>query len=211
MIIDRIFIINLKERIDRKNHMVKELNKQNMDNYEFFEAIKPTEKEVLEWNKVYCNHVSKINYKIGCLGCLKSHIAIIKLALERGYENILILEDDTVFSQPFDTIYEVANELEFIGETYDMLYLAGSHLGSKRMVTDNVMKIVGTYTTGSYLINKKTMNYVINNINHYSREIDVFYAEEIQTRFDCYCANPRITKQMSGYSDIQQKNVKYAL
>ena len=60
--------------------------------------------DIIEWNNQFCSHVRTnfndpqklLFYMIGCLGCLKSHLEVCKLALERKYKNILILEDDTL-------------------------------------------------------------------------------------------------------------------
>ena len=41
MNINKVFIINLKHRTDRKAHMIKELERIGIGDYEFFEAIKP--------------------------------------------------------------------------------------------------------------------------------------------------------------------------
>lgn len=215
MNIDKIFIINLSHRTDRKKIMINEMEKQNISNYEFFNAIKPSINEVNEWNLNYCNYVKKSvhpnkfdNYRIGCLGCMKSHIEVIKMALERNYDNILILEDDTEFIDDFHKLFKYSNQ---INNEYDMLYLSGSHLGSRLPVSNNIQKINGTLTTGSYLIKKYAMNYLIKNINSYEKEIDKFYCEKIQPELICYTVYPHITKQANGYSDIQQTIVNYKL
>jgi GR25 family glycosyltransferase involved in LPS biosynthesis len=215
MIIDKIFIINLAHRTDRKEHMINEMKKQNISNYEFFDAIRPTLKEVNEWNSNYCNYVKKDvhplkfdNYRIGCLGCLKSHIEVIKIALTRNYKNILILEDDTEFITDISKLYEYSEQID---NNYDMLYLCGSHLGIKTNISNNIKKIIGTYTTGSYCISYKAMKYFVDNINRYEKEIDVFYATVLQKNLHCYCTYPHITKQCNGFSDIQQNFVNYKL
>lgn len=41
MKIDKIFIINLKHRKDRKIHIIKELYRVGASNYEFFNAVQP--------------------------------------------------------------------------------------------------------------------------------------------------------------------------
>ena len=33
---DKIYVINLKNSIDRKNHILNEFNKKNINNFEFF-------------------------------------------------------------------------------------------------------------------------------------------------------------------------------
>tara|TARA_Y100000389_G_scaffold162978_1_gene166038 strand:+ start:4246 stop:4902 length:657 start_codon:yes stop_codon:yes gene_type:complete len=216
MKIDKIFIINLEYRTDRKEEIIKELKKHNIYNYEFFKAIRPGIQDIIEWNNNYCDHVKKsfqdpnkfLYYQIGCLGCLKSHVEICKLALERNYKNILILEDDTEFLHNLDTLDKFSSQ---INDNYDMLYLCGSHNGPREKITENIVKTKKTHTTGSYLITENAMKYLFENIKSYSKEIDVFYAEEIQSRFNCYCTLPHISKQRDGYSDIQQGNVCYKL
>ena len=214
MKLDRIFIINLEHRKDRKQQITHELEKQKIDNYEFFKAIRPSPKEISEWDPEYCFHVLKDvhprrfnKYQMGCLGCLKSHVEVCKLALSRNYKNILVLEDDTQFIDDFNKLYTYSSDIDNI----DMLYLAGSHLGTQQSITNNIKKVVGTHTTGSYCINEKAMKYLVENIQHYKKEIDVYYAKEIQPKFNCYCVFPHITKQRDGFSDIQQTNVNYKL
>ena len=213
MDIDKIFIINLEHRTDRKEQIIKEMKKVGVTNYEFFKAIRPSIADIISWNNFYCNHVRTsfdpkrfVNYQIGCLGCLKSHVEVCKLALSRGYKNILILEDDTEFLYGMENLYKYASQ---INNKYSMLYLCGSHLGSKKQVSENIIKVVGTHTTGSYLIKEPAMRFLVDHIQSYGKEIDVFYGTILQYNLDCYCTYPHITKQRDGYSDIQQGEVSY--
>ena len=216
MQIDKIFIINLEYRTDRKEEMIKELEKHNIINYEFFKALRPDMQNIIEWNNNYCAHVKNsfpesekfLYYQIGCLGCLQSHVEVCKIALERNYKNILILEDDTVFLDNLDTLSKFSSQ---INNKYDMLYLCGSHNGARERITKNIVKTKKTHTTGSYLITENAMKYLLENIKSYAKEIDVFYAEEIQNRFNCFCTFPHISKQKDVYSDIQGGNVSYSL
>ena len=92
-----------------------------------------------------------------------------------------------------------------------MLYLSGSHLGNTNKISENIIKVNGTYTTGSYLITNNAMNYFVNNIKNYNKEVDVFLAENIQPYFNCFCIIPHLTTQLEGFSDIQNKYVNYEL
>ena len=216
MKIDKIFVINLEYRTDRKEQMIVELQKHNITNYEFFKAVRPSIQDIIDWNSNYCQHVKSsfnkhykfLYYQIGCLGCLKSHVEVCKLALERKYKNILILEDDTEFIYSLEELSKYSKQ---INDNYDMLYLCGSHLGKKEKVQENIMKVNRTHTTGSYLITENAMKFLVNNIDSYTKEIDVFYADEIQTNFKCFCTSPHIARQRVGYSDIQQEIVSYSL
>ena len=57
--IDKIFIINLKHRSDRRKKIINELNNQNIDpsHYEFFDGIRPTIDDIQLWNENFCKHV----------------------------------------------------------------------------------------------------------------------------------------------------------
>ena len=74
--IDNIFYINMEKRKDRRSEIESELNNFNLP-FERFEGIETK--------------------GFGTLGCGKSHLAVLKIAKERGYKNILILEDDFMF------------------------------------------------------------------------------------------------------------------
>lgn len=212
---NQLFIINMAHREDRKQHMLNEIKIQQITQFEFFVGMKLSMSDLNKWNPNYCEHVRRdihpakfLNYRLGALGCLQSHLNIYRLALERGYESIMILEDDTTFTGNMDVFESYIKQLN--GE-YDMLYLAGSHLSNPKLVEDNLFKVIKTYTTGSYCIRKKAMQYIVDNIQSYSKEIDVFLAEEVQPRFQCYVIQPHLTRQRDGYSDIQQGNVKYKI
>ena len=75
--IDKIIYINLEKRKDRKIEIEDELSKFDLlSNAERFNAIEND---------------------TGIVGCTESHLNVLKLAKERGYKNILILEDDFTF------------------------------------------------------------------------------------------------------------------
>ena len=224
MKIDKVFIINLEHRTDRREQIIEELKRVGIDNYEFFKAIQPTEETMKIWNPQFLNPIPQwfalsggdhTKYRIGALGCMLSHLEIIKKCIENNYENVLILEDDTIFKidngLKFDTIMSVLdsqiNNLDF-----GLLYLAGNHRGAiLEKKTDNVTKVQGTLTTGSYIINKRVMKCIVDKMANFPREVDVFYSTYIQKEYPCYCIMPHLTRQGDGYSDIVQKNVSYKL
>ena len=83
---DRIRIINLRARADRRREMVGELERLELKNdprVEFFEAIAPA--DCGKWRT------------IGEHGCYLSHLAVLKSAALAG-ESILLLEDDCDFT-----------------------------------------------------------------------------------------------------------------
>lgn len=85
----RIFIINLPQRRDRRVEIERELNRAGMaltpGRIEIFPGQRPSDAAGF-WNTAV-------------RGCFLSHFMIIKLAAQMRLENVLILEDDLVFSQ----------------------------------------------------------------------------------------------------------------
>jgi len=219
-----VFIINCEHRHDRRKNITKQLQKVGVTNYEFFKAIQPTEEDMKNWNANFLQPIPKwfqgkgdeTKYRLGSLGCMLSHIEIMKLARERKYKQILILEDDTEFLLPqgikLENVFTVLkNQVDKINN-YALIYLAGNHRGSKLdKITPNLYKVKGTLTTGSYIINELGMKYVLKHIKGCEREIDVFYANKMQNDMLCYCIMPHLTRQADGYSDIVQQNVSYNL
>ena len=77
--IDKIYIINLKHRTDRLEHIIGELNKVNVDKnkVEIIEAVYEPE--------------------LGALGCAKSHIIALEKFIFSKNKNCLIFEYDFSF------------------------------------------------------------------------------------------------------------------
>lgn len=73
--IDKVLYINLEHRKDRKNNI-----EQLLNNYE-----------------LCYDRIDAIYDKIGCVGCLLSHIKALYTAITSKCKNVLILEDDFTF------------------------------------------------------------------------------------------------------------------
>jgi len=212
--VDRIFIINLKYRKDRKDHAMQQMSEQGISNFESLDAIRPTSEEVNEWCPTYC-HDWKYSfpsmerfehYRISALGCLKSHLGVVALALSRGYERILILEDDVKFMRPWSSLQACWPQDEF-----DIFYLGGGHIRPPVPVSGRkgLCRVVDTARTDGYIITRRAMRFLNENIEGFHREIDTFYQWIIQWRAKCYCLVPSMIGQIDGFSDIQEKMVSY--
>ena len=87
--IDKIIYINLKKRTDRRQQIEEDLTALQLK-YERFDAIETP--------------------GFGLLGCGLSHLSVLKLAKERAYKNVLILEDDFMFLVSKDTLEDQLNQ-----------------------------------------------------------------------------------------------------
>jgi len=231
--VDKIFIINLKTRQDRYNNMVAELIKQQITNVEFFNAICPMLNDVninhdnvlkdysnASYDLVEYGWQSKNEYKYiqSIVGCKVSHVEIIKLAKERKYKSVLILEDDIEFVDEWlTTIDGTFNDIKKLDETkelnknFDMLYLTCNHHFPYIDIAENLAKPTYGLQTCGYIINESIYDFVIDNAVNSGMTIDIFYCEYIQKNpyFKVYCVMPNIINQVSGFSTIEDKNINY--
>src|SRR5229473_675127 len=108
----RIEIINLPDRADRRQEMVKQLKQIGLGplsgRVEFYPAQRPASRG--DWPS------------IGARGCFLSHYAILKRARDEGLKNILVLEDDCDFTPEFRQHQRRFAQL-LCATAWDILYL----------------------------------------------------------------------------------------
>ena len=140
--IEKIIYINLDKRQDRYAEIEKEFSDMNLSCERFAGIVHPAS---------------------GLVGCGLSHLAVLKLAKERNYKNILIVEDDFTFKVDKD-FFE--NQLSLFFESkieYDVLMLA---YGMSSNATDtniqSFKRISSAHTASCYLVNSHYYDKLIN-------------------------------------------------
>jgi GR25 family glycosyltransferase involved in LPS biosynthesis len=120
---DRIFIINLKKRSDRKEKMIKRLSKAGISNYEFVEAINGYNEPYL--SMYHTKHRTQGFFENpGALGILLSALKVLVWSVKQNYKKILILEDDAVFHLNFKETFK--NRIGKIPNDWKLLYFGTS-------------------------------------------------------------------------------------
>jgi len=196
---DNIFIINLLRRTDRKELMIKKLLEANIIKYEFIDAIDGQDLEIKNKFLTYINQTKIVS--TGHYACLLSHIKAIKLAKERNYSNIMILEDDINFCDDF------INKLQnLLIPQYDILYLGGIISKIKLFFNDwsKCNKIMGAY---GYILSSKLFDYVIYNLEKITEYVDVFYLKHVQPNYLTIILNDYIKTNLDS-SDTSKKSKK---
>lgn len=194
--IDKIFYINLDRRTDRRDLIEMDLAKIGLVAERFV----------------------GIPYEPGIVGCGKSHLAVMKLAKERGYKNVLILEDDFTFLVSKEEL-DVALEKFFSNvKDYDVCMLCGQNM-SVTPPTNGLSKVFEANNASAYIINGHYLDALI---ELYERALPLLeqtgehwnYANDqvwkvLQRKDNWLCFNPRLGKQRSGYSDNAKAFMDY--
>lgn len=163
---DKIFYINLKRDVERNDYMINQFKEFGITNYERFEAVECTQMP----DKHIWRNFNKQDDKYikGSVGCRLSHVGVLKLAKERDYKFVMILEDDVKILTDLSGILK-ENNLQ-IGMA-DMLYFGGLVERQYRG------QVVGAY---AYAVRNTLFDDILNMAIPSGMEIDNFYAKVIQ-------------------------------
>jgi hypothetical protein len=196
-LIEHVIFINLDKRLDRLENILKTVS--------IFPMINVTRLS------------ASLNEKSPHIGCYTSHIKAIKMAIEKGWNNVLILEDDACWN---DTIeWETLQNKMISG--YDCIVLGGM----LAQYDSETLKLHKCFGTSSYLVSKNYYSTLLSNfeegkrkcIQDDSRPLGFLKLRE-KFRLDNYWHNLMrrdnwfIVKMMSvipSYSDITNNNVDY--
>lgn len=194
---DKIVYINLDRRKDRNDECISELEKHSIIAERFCAIDGNNEEAPLGWR-----------HSLGNLGCVRSHLEVIKFARDNKYKSILILEDDVIFTN----IEKFENFYSQLPTDWDILYLSGNHNlheGHKlNMISENIAKCYLTYTTHSFAVRDTMYDKIIDILSNASEPVDVEYTK-IQRICNSYSFYPGLSTQRVGYSDIMNSEVDY--
>ncbi|MEL3901409.1 MAG: glycosyltransferase family 25 protein [Treponema phagedenis] len=109
----KVFIVNLKESIDRRQYMIEEMKKTNLQ-YEFFDAVNG--KDIKNIEEIYDKENAIKAYgrelKLGEIGCAMSHLLIYKKMIDENIEQALIFEDDIIIANDFNRVFSEILKIE---------------------------------------------------------------------------------------------------
>ena len=124
-LVDKIIYINLDERKDRREQLETEfLHNIPSDKIMRFSAIKDVR---------------------GYIGCTRSHIACLDIAIKNNWNNVMIVEDDAMWNN-FDEGYIILQKI--IKNPYDVITLGGV----KSIYDHNTYKLKSCQTATCYIV-----------------------------------------------------------
>ena len=110
--------INLKERKEKNQHMIKMLKSLNLE-YERFNGLKFTKNDTIKMKnrmvkrvKEYLEDDIKIKRGLGIIGCYTSHLNVLKKYKNCKYKYLCVLEDDVKFDEK--TLKIVNENIDFL-------------------------------------------------------------------------------------------------
>ncbi len=158
----------------------------------------------------------------GQVGCLLSHLGIIRLAMSQGMKNVMIVEDDVQFD--VDKFVAQCEFLSFVPPSWDMIYFGGNHQTEPTPIINfdafppewdmcestTVSKTTCTFTTHCLAINLQSpmITNMIFMIQQVALPVDVCYAAFHATN-NVFTSTKKITWQRETFSDIEQRVVNY--
>ena len=222
---DKGFIINLKDRPERLERSLKELNKSKITGVERFDGIIIKDPNFSDF------------------GCTESHIAIAKKQVENNWEYVLYLEDDIIFdlfyheNQRKISYDKVINQIIEDFKTFkpDVLWLGTRPETYVEKFSKVLVKPNKTLMSHAYVGSLKFAKFVVENfdyktLNHFSYKWPIdFFISQINVKDDwqimlknggevilkndlnVYMTLPMIFNQGEGYSDIINRHVDYSI
>ena len=194
----KIKIINLKSRTDRKNYMIEQFSKNDVTNYEFFEAINGKQiKESEEVRMLF--EGNDFNYKKGVIGCSLSHIHLWnELLHDNANKFYVILEDDIELCDNFKQHLDYVCKL-FYEEKLEYLSL-GEYDSNKQFPSLNTN--IEMYTKDLYKEGHIQFAYIISKLA-IAKSFEYINSCSIKCALD----NPQAFGYILNYSAINYKLV----
>lgn len=198
---DQIYYINLDKRPDRKEQILSELRRMDVN-----------------MNKV--TRIAGVISKFGAHGCSLAHLNCLNDCIKRKYKNCLILEDDFIFTHDRQKTHNLLNQFFDTGELWDVILFGGGVMKHENTEYDFFVKILDAQTTSGYAVNTHYIQTLQKNFDESSKLlgkhprpiprycIDMYW-KRLQPRDNWFIITPKLGYQREGYSDIEKKNVNY--
>jgi GR25 family glycosyltransferase involved in LPS biosynthesis len=190
--------INLPKRVDRKEHVEKELSKIGVP-FERFNAIKLPN---------------------GALGCSMSHLKCLQIAKEKSWSHVFICEDDIQFLDSDLFKKQLDTFLKSHTNDWDVLLVAGNNMPPYIPIDESCVQVKQCQTTTGYIVKQHYYDTLIENFKlgiqclmrephkHALYAIDKYWFF-LQQRDRWFLIIPLTVVQRTDYSDIEKRMVNY--
>jgi GR25 family glycosyltransferase involved in LPS biosynthesis len=190
--IDLIYYINISHRTDREKLFQKELGKM---------AFEPS-----KIHKLYASTG-------GFMGCTKSHIRSLQMALASGANKIAIFEDDFMLTMKIQNAVTLIDQFFKVFPNANVLMLQSNPIEIQSTAMSGISKVKKALSTAGYIIKVEYIPTMIRNLQQSLKDgkpfdIGLF---QLQSTDHWYALQPPMGKQRPSFSDIENKFVNYGL
>lgn len=198
-IADQVFVINLERRQDRAEHMREQSEKHQFDAL----VVRAVDAKEIQ---------NPTGLRDGEYALLLSYASIIQWARQKGFDKIIILEDDAFFVDDFEPRLE--SEWPLIPADWDLVFLGenNSSLGAGWIpsvaVNSKIRKVFSSFGAHAILIRSNMYDSILDGISSFDKPLDVMFAS-LQQHCNAYGFIPTLCKQRSFHSDIIGFNPEY--
>lgn len=138
--------------------------------------------------------------------CMRSHLAVIRMAKARGLDSVLVLEDDCDF-EPYShaVLKRVAKQL--CGRSWQMLYLGGTLKKGSQCVelSENLMGVSRVRLAHAYMVHCSLYDRILEEAPASGLPLDWYYSERLQADVKVCMIKPDLAYQRPfDISDIEQ-------
>lgn len=197
-----IYCISLPQSSDRKTTISKHFeNLEIKDRVEFIYVDAPA------------GNFNNTNFKkAGVLGCSLSHMKAVYDAVDKQYDNCLIIEDDTFFSQDYHKRMLVG--LSELPKDWDILYFGGSPHEKLMPISSQLSTSGRMLGTIAYGLNAKYYNKILNAyFNDIGKKFPMCCADNILKNLNkqnkSYTFDPYMCETHEGMSLIENRHTSY--
>lgn len=184
---DAIYVINLLKRQDRLLEIT-----EHFEEYE-----------------IPFTRVQAIENSNGAEGLRDTMLIIFNEAIDNGYNNILVFEDDAKFIMEKQWVDEVMeNVIKQLPENYWLCYLGGQPTGGySNFYSPNLLPAIKYFSTQSVMYSKQGIKEIM--ARGIGFPIDNWIVDEIQTQGNCYAIDPMLCVQREGFSNIGHAEINW--
>jgi len=199
--IQHILYINLNHRVDRKEHIEKQLT-------------------LLGWLEK-AKRFPAVSLENGAIGCSMSHLKCLEMAKAEQWDHVVILEDDIEFLDPEFFLEQCNRFLSNKEREWDMVLLAGNNMLPYVPCSDkSAIQIMNCQTTTGYIVKKHYYETLIQNIKEgvqkllrdpSSKQINAIDKHwlSLQQVDKWFLIVPLTVVQRKDYSDVEKKTTNY--
>ncbi|HWZ21455.1 MAG TPA: glycosyltransferase family 25 protein [Cytophagaceae bacterium] len=201
---DNVYLINLDRRRDRLELATKECNRQGIK-FERFNAVDGLFFD--DYVKYDDKTADEKRWTNGAAALVETTRLILLDAIEKKYDNILILEDDLEFNPNINKVFE--ENYQDIPSDWETFYFGLIHMKPYKMVSKKIARVSQSFCCHCYAINGTFFEYMLELISKIEKPIDHYTFYDIQPREKSYCFVPNLAYQKADYSDIGMESVHH--